>query len=422
MQQIYSVSDVSAYIKRKFDTDAVLNNIYVKGEVSNTKYHSSGHIYFTLKDSKSQISCIMFAGRRAGISFKLTDGQSVIVFGRITVYEAGGSYQIYADEIRLDGVGRLYEEYEELKKRLGAEGLFDVSKKKSIPKYASRIGIVTAPTGAAIRDICQISKRRNPYVSLVLYPALVQGEGAADSIVKGIRALDGKVDVIIVGRGGGSIEDLWAFNEEKTARAVFECKTPIISAVGHETDTTISDHAADLRAPTPSAGAELAVFDYAGLMKDLGLRHDRLCGLMTDKTERIKQIIKNREAVLKKNSPEHKLALKKQWIENVGPRLKRSIENILAVRKQWLDNAEPRIKRDMDGILSAKRSEVKRIAARLEGVDPVKKLQSGFSYVATEEGNNVNSVSAVKPGDGLIIHVTDGAIHASVNEVIKKHE
>ncbi len=395
MQQIYSVSDVSAYIKRKFDTDAVLNNIYVKGEVSNTKYHSSGHIYFTLKDSKSQISCIMFAGRRAGISFKLTDGQSVIVFGRITVYEAGGSYQIYADEIRLDGVGRLYEEYEELKKRLGAEGLFDVSKKKSIPKFASRIGIVTAKTGAAIRDICQIARRRNPYVSLYLYPALVQGEGAADSVVRGIRYLDGKVDVIIVGRGGGSIEDLWAFNEEKTARAVFECKTPIISAVGHETDTTISDYAADLRAPTPSAAAELAVYDYGAMMRDLAILHERLLSLLRFKTERIRQMIANREAALRKNSPGHKLELKKQWIENARPRLDRGMENIL----------------------NTKKSELKRAAARLDGVSPVRKLESGFSYVTDRDGKNVNSIRKVKQGEDLVIHVTDGDIMTVVNEV-----
>ena len=399
MQQIYTVSDVSSYIKRKFDTDVVLNNIYVKGEVSNCKYHSSGHIYFTLKDNRSQISCIMFAGRRAGISFKLTDGQSVIVFGRISVYEAGGSYQIYADEIRLDGVGRLYEEFEELKKRLGAEGLFDVSKKKSIPKFASRIGIVTAKTGAAIKDICQIAKRRNPYVSLILYPAQVQGEGASDTIVRGIRALDGKVDVIIVGRGGGSIEDLWAFNEEKTARAVFECKTPIISAVGHETDTTITDYAADLRAPTPSAGAELAVFDYYELSKELAVRHERLLDSIEGRIGLERQYLKNREALLKKNSPGHKLELKKQWIENAKPRLTRGIENIL----------------------NNKKAELKRAIARLEGVNPVKKLESGFSYVMNKEGKNVNRISAVKPGDKLIMHVTDGEILTTVDEVKDDH-
>ncbi len=395
MQQIYTVSDVSSYIKRKFDTDVVLNNIYVKGEVSNCKYHSSGHIYFTLKDNKSQISCIMFAGRRAGISFKLTDGQSVIVFGRISVYEAGGSYQIYADEIRLDGVGRLYEEFEELKKRLGAEGLFDVSKKKRIPGFASRIGIVTARTGAAIQDICQISKRRNPFVSLFLYPAQVQGEGASDTIVRGIRALDGKVDVIIVGRGGGSIEDLWAFNEEKTARAVFECKTPIISAVGHETDTTITDYAADLRAPTPSAAAELAVFDLAEFTRELALKHEKLYDSLGYRIERARQLLKNRETLLKKNSPDHKLELKKQWIENAKPRLNRGMENIL----------------------NSKKAELKRAVARLEGVDPVKKLESGFSYVTNEKGKNVNRISGVKPGEKLTLHVTDGEIITTVDEV-----
>ncbi len=232
-------------------------------------------------------------------------------------------------------------------------------------------------------------------MSLVLYPAQVQGEGASDTIVRGIKYLDGRVDVIIVGRGGGSIEDLWAFNEEKTARAVFECKTPIISAVGHETDTTITDYAADLRAPTPSAGAELAVYDYGRFMKDLAVLHERLYDSMADRIEAVRQGIKNREAFLRKNSPGHKLELKKQWIENAGSVLKRSMENVL----------------------NNKKNELKRAAVRLEGVNPVRKLESGFSYVTDEKGKNVNRIAAVKAGDRLIMHVTDGEILTTVNEV-----
>ena len=263
MQNVYSVKQVNAYIKNMFTQDFMLNRIYVKGEVSNCKYHTSGHIYFSLKDESGTIACIMFAGNRSGLAFRMQDGQQVVVLGNITTYERDGKYQLYAREIILDGAGLLYERFEALKKELGEMGMFAEEYKQPIPRFAKRIGIVTAPTGAAIRDIMTVSARRNPYVQLLLYPALVQGDGAAESIVRGIQMLDNKdVDVIIVGRGGGSIEDLWAFNEEIVARAIFECKTPIISAVGHETDTTIADYVSDRRAATPSAAAEIAVCEY----------------------------------------------------------------------------------------------------------------------------------------------------------------
>lgn len=263
MERVFTVSEVNRYIKNIFLRDPYLNNVYVKGEVSNCKYHTSGHIYFTLKDAQGQLACVMFAGQRRGLTFKLEEGQSVIVLGSINVYERDGKYQLYANQIILDGLGKLYEQFEKLKKALEAEGLFDKAHKKPIPPYPKKVGIVTAVTGAAIRDIMNISKRRNPYVQLILYPAQVQGEGAAESIVRGIKTLDKlNLDVIIVGRGGGSIEDLWAFNEEIVARAIYDCNTPVISAVGHETDYTIADFVADLRAPTPSAAAELAVNDY----------------------------------------------------------------------------------------------------------------------------------------------------------------
>lgn len=253
-QNVYTVRQVNAYIKNMFTQDYMLNRIYVKGEVSNCKYHTSGHIYFSLKDESGTIACVMFAGQRGGLAFRMTEGQQVIVFGSVSVYERSGSYQLYAKEIRLDGEGVLYERYQQLKRELGEMGMFAPEYKKPIPAYVKNIGIVTAPTGAAIRDIMNIAGRRNPFVQLYLYPALVQGEGAKESIVRGIQLLDKQgVDVIIVGRGGGSMEDLWAFNEEMVARAVFDCETPVISAVGHETDTTIIDYVADLRAPTPSA-------------------------------------------------------------------------------------------------------------------------------------------------------------------------
>ena len=284
MGQAYSVTEINRYIKNMFIKDPYLNHIYVKGEVSNCKYHTSGHIYFTLKDAQGQLACVMFAGQRRGLSFRLEEGQSVIVLGSINVYERDGKYQLYANSIVLDGLGALYERFEKLKKSLAAEGLFDKDHKKPIPPYPKKVGIVTASTGAAIQDIINISKRRNPYVQLILYPALVQGDGAPESIVKGIKALDKlKPDVIIVGRGGGSIEDLWAFNEEIVARAIYACTTPIISAVGHETDVTIADYVADLQAPTPSAAAELAINDYRvfmNLMEDYKDGYTRLpCNL-----------------------------------------------------------------------------------------------------------------------------------------------
>ena len=264
MKNVYTVREVNAYIKNMFAQDFMLNRIYVKGEVSNVKYHTSGHIYFSLKDESGTIACVMFAGQRSGLSFRMSEGQQVIVLGSIRVYERDGKYQLYAREIVLDGAGLLYEKFQALKKELEEMGMFAPEYKKPIPRYAFRVAVVTASTGAAVRDIIQISHRRNPYVQLLLCPAQVQGEGAADSIVKAIRTVDeAGVDVMIVGRGGGSMEDLWAFNEEKVARAVFDCRTPVISAVGHETDTTIIDYVADLRAPTPSAAAELAVFSLA---------------------------------------------------------------------------------------------------------------------------------------------------------------
>ena len=271
MAGVYTVSQVNAYIKNMFVQDYALSRISIKGEVSNVKYHTSGHIYFTLKDGKGALSAVMFASQRMGLSFPLKEGQQVVATGSVDVYERDGKYQLYAREIRLDGMGALFMEFVRLRNELQEMGMFSEEYKQPIPRYAKTVGIVTAPTGAAVRDIMNISQRRNPYVQLILYPALVQGKGAKESIVKGIRTLDAMgLDVLIVGRGGGSIEDLWAFNEEEVAQAIFECATPVISAVGHETDVTIADYVADLRAPTPSAAAELAVFDYRQFQADLG--------------------------------------------------------------------------------------------------------------------------------------------------------
>jgi exodeoxyribonuclease VII large subunit len=284
--KIYSVSSVNQYIKNMFSNEYALAVVFVKGEISNCKYHSSGHIYFTIKDAFSQLACVMFRGDRNGLDFKMENGMEVVAAGSINVYERDGKYQLYAKKIVQAGDGALAEKYEQLKKKLEAAGYFDEDRKLPIPKYVKRIGIVTAKTGAALQDMIHIAARRNPYVQLILYPARVQGQGAAETIVKGIERLDKEsVDVIIVGRGGGSLEDLWAFNEEIVADAIFACRTPVISAVGHETDTTISDYVADLRAPTPSAAVELAVYDVRQVLEELYDYKDRLARGVLSVTE-----------------------------------------------------------------------------------------------------------------------------------------
>ena len=255
-----TISDLNRYIKAKFDVDGNLNNVYLKGEISNFKHHTRGHFYFTLKDESSRIAAVMFNFNASKVNFEPEDGMKVLVSGRISVYEATGSYQIYVNTMDVDGIGNLYLEYEKLKKKLAAEGLFDQNHKKPIPRFPKTIGIITAPTGAAIRDILSTIKRRYPIAKTILFPALVQGTGSKESIVKQLKkAQEYDLDVIICGRGGGSIEDLWSFNEEIVARAIYESKIPVISAVGHEIDFTIADFVADLRAPTPTGAAEMAV-------------------------------------------------------------------------------------------------------------------------------------------------------------------
>ena len=269
-QNVYTVSQVNSYIKNMFAQDFLCSSIMIKGELSNVKYHGSGHIYFTLKDTGAAISCVMFAGNRGGLTFRMEEGQQVVVGGSLDVYERDGKYQLYARQIERLGDGYLYEQYEKLKKELAEMGMFDAAYKTKIPFYVRKLGVVTAQTGAAVRDIINVAKRRNPFIEIVLYPAIVQGDQAVCSIINGIHALEREgVDVMIVGRGGGSIEDLWAFNHREVAQAVFDCSVPIISAVGHETDTTIIDYVADLRAPTPSAAAELAVCDMAAVVQQL---------------------------------------------------------------------------------------------------------------------------------------------------------
>lgn len=398
-RNVYTVKQVNSYIKNMFTQDFMLNRIYVKGEVSNCKYHTSGHIYFSLKDESGTIACVMFAGQRGGLSFHMREGQQIIVLGTVNVYERTGSYQLYAQEIRLDGEGTLYEKYQMLKQELEEMGMFAPEYKKVIPRYAKRIGVVTAPTGAAVRDIMNISARRNPYVQLLLYPAQVQGEGAKESIVRGIRMLETKdVDVIIVGRGGGSIEDLWAFNEECVARAIFDCQVPVISAVGHETDVTIADYVADLRAPTPSAAAELAVWDYRQLQGYLDECRLRMNRSMTG-TIRINRLrLKELDVRLSYLHPRHKLQDQQQ-------RLTELEEELRTLMRDRVKEARHRLAIQIE---------------KMNGLSPVKKLNQGFAYVEEADGGVVKSIRQVEKGDELIVYVTDGLIRTSVKAVQKK--
>ena len=394
-KNVYTVGQVNTYIKNMFAQDFLLHRVCVKGEVSNCKYHTSGHIYFTLKDAAGTISGVMFAGNRRGLAFRMKEGDRVVVTGSIEVYERDGKYQLYAKEITLDGEGDLYLRYEALKHELEEMGMFAQEYKKPIPRYVKRVGIVTAPTGAAIQDIRNIASRRNPYVQLILYPALVQGDGAAESIVNGIHALDLLgVDVMIVGRGGGSIEDLWAFNEEIVARAIFECETPVISAVGHETDTTIADYVADLRAPTPSAAAELAVYDVERLMQDIASCENRLNRLMKNQAVLTKNRLLSYAARFKVLSPEYQLNSKKQYAAEL----------------------EDRLGRTMRDVLNQKRHRMELLARNMDGLSPLKKLSQGFSFVSDMEGKNLSGVDQVETGDHIKIQMTNGCLEATVDK------
>lgn len=393
MASVYSVSQVNAYIKNMFAQDFALNRISVKGEVSNCKYHTSGHIYFTLKDGLGSISAVMFAGKRKGLAFELAEGQRVVVKGSIEVYERDGRYQLYAGEITLDGAGDLFQRFEALRNQLEEMGMFAPEYKSPIPRYAKTVGIVTAQTGAAIRDIINISERRNPYVQLVLCPAIVQGEQAALSIVRGIETLDRMgLDVIIVGRGGGSIEDLWAFNEESVARAIFACKTPIISAVGHETDVTIADYVADLRAPTPSAAAELAVFDYTQFESAVETARQMLFRAMNRRMERASGRLEQYRLRLRLFNPERQMNEKRQRLLDIEDRMTRLLEQKLLDRRHRLAI----------------------FCGRLSGLSPLEKISKGFGFVTDEDGKRIRSAGQVKQGDRVTIRVSDGKILTEV--------
>lgn len=401
MQNVYTVGQVNSYIRNMFAQDFLLQELSVKGEVSNCKYHSSGHIYFTLKDEKGTISCVMFAGNRSGLTFRMMEGMQVVARGTIDVYERDGKYQMYAKSIRQDGAGALYERFEKLKQELLERGMFAPEYKKPVPGFIKTLGVVTAPTGAAVRDIINIASRRNPYVQIILYPAIVQGEAAPASIVRGIRALERQqVDVMIVGRGGGSIEDLWAFNEEMVAQAVFDCHVPVISAVGHETDTTIIDYVADLRAPTPSAAAELAVYDIALLLGQLEGMRAALNRQMQGHLKIDRARLMTLEAKLKLNSPMGKIR----------------------ERQTFMLGLEERMTQAMKNHLTGSRHRMAIYIEKLKGLSPLDKLNQGYSYVSGKDGKTVTDINRISIGDDLLIYVKNGRIQAQVTKTYPMEE
>lgn len=395
MAGIYSVSQVNSYIKNMFAQDFALSRISVRGEVSNCKYHTSGHIYFTLKDKTGTLAAVMFAGQRRGLSFQLQEGQQVVVTGTVDVYERDGKYQLYARKIEQDGQGDLFLRFQKLRDQLEEMGMFAPEYKQPIPRYARTVGVVTASTGAAIRDIMNITARRNPYVQLILYPALVQGAGAAASIVRGIQTLDEMgLDVLIVGRGGGSIEDLWAFNEEPVARAIFNCRTPVISAVGHETDVTIADYVADLRAPTPSAAAELAVFDYRQFEEQLLAYNAALRRAMGRQVERRRFQADQYRLRLQLHDPMSTLRQQRQRLADLQDQMEGAMKRKLTMAKHRLALA----------------------GGRLHGLSPLEKISRGFGFLTDENSRRIEHAADVNPGDLITIRITDGRLKARVTE------
>ena len=390
---VYSVSKVNAYIKNMFMQDFVLNKISVEGEVSNCTYANSNHIYFTIKDEGGTLSAVMFAGQRGGLSFDMKRGQKVVVTGTISCYEKEGRYQLYANKIEEAGKGDLYEKYLELKEKLEDMGMFDQSYKKEIPRFVQSIGVATAQTGAVINDIQNVSYRRNPYVRIVLAPCLVQGDAAPKSIISAIKKLDKmNLDVLIVGRGGGSIEDLYCFNDEELAKTIFNAKTPIISAVGHETDFTIADFVADLRAPTPSAASEIANFIYNDYMYTLDVYNRKLTEQVERKIDYAKRDLDMLLIKLNTLSPQIRIREQKQRLENFAKILQNTFKNNLENKKTALIN----------------------LSKRLDTVSPLKRLSGGYAYISDNKNNKVLSAESVKPEDELNIYFSDGKVRAKV--------
>lgn len=426
-----------------FSEDYLLGSVRVRGEISNCKYHASGHIYFTLKDASGTLSCVMFAGRRRGLSFHMQNGDQVIAEGSVEVYERAGTYQLYASRIVRDGVGELAERFELLKKKLLEQGMFDDRYKQPVPRYISTLGVVTASTGAAVRDIIQISKRRNPFIKIVLYPAIVQGDAAPASIVRGIRTLDAfGVDLIIIGRGGGSLEDLWAFNEEEVAQAVFDCVTPVISAVGHETDTVITDFVADLRAPTPSAAAELAVFDLRQYLADVeSFRKEMEKGIQRALFQK-RTDTRRLERELNHLSPEsvlrhQKVTADRLWtqldllISKKTDSIRLGMDRYRHLNRLMLDALERarkradlcgELNRNMEASLRRNRHRLELSAGSLSHLSPLARLSGGYGFLHDPEGAAIYSARQLHEGDPFLVRLKDGVIDARAEKITESQD
>lgn len=389
-----TVSQLNLYIKDIFNQIPALSDIRIKGEISNFKHHTSGHMYMSLKDETGVLRAVMFRNAAMGLDFRPENGMQVIAEGRVGVYERDGQYQLYINSMTKDGKGNLYEQFEKLKKKLEAEGLFDSSEKKPIPAFPKRVGVITAPTGAAVRDIINILSRRFPYADILLYPVLVQGDGAAESIVKAIEYFNDKnsADVLIVGRGGGSVEDLWAFNEEVLARTIFKSEIPVISAVGHETDFTIADFVADLRAPTPSAAAELAVPSGDELFDKLKTTEIRLKSALQKGVEKKKLLLKLYSDKQVMKDPFVKVNEKGMYLDSVYKTFEAAVNSVFAEKKNAF---ELRV-------------------SKLDSLSPLKTLERGFSVVKNKGGKVLKTVADVKSGEDISLVVADGEIQAIV--------
>ena len=396
-----TVSELNSYVKKKIDGDEFLNNVYVKGEISNCKLHYTGHIYFTLKDEKSLIKCVMFKSYTPHLTFIPKDGMKVMVFGSVSVFERDGVYQIYAKAMKEDGIGTLYEAYEKLKAKLEAEGLFDSSHKKPIPQFPNKIGVLTASTGAVIRDIINVSTRRNPNVHITLLPVPVQGPTAAEAIVKGIKKMnDEKIaDVIILGRGGGSLEDLWPFNEEIVARAIYDSEIPIISAVGHETDFSISDFVADLRAPTPSAAAELAVPNIDDVKYTISQIENSYKILLKKKIEFKKLQFEKCMQSKGFKDPLNRVNEKRMLIDN-------DVKNLCNLIKIKMSNFETLLTKNI---------------TKIDGLSPLKIMSRGY-LISEKDGRIVKSVKSLNQNDDIQLQYFDGVANATINDVKLKSE
>ncbi|MCX7903963.1 MAG: exodeoxyribonuclease VII large subunit [Caloramator sp.] len=414
---IFSVGQLTKYIKEMFDYDEVLNDVIVKGEISNFKLHSSGHMYFTLKDNEAKIKCVMFKGYGSKLKFMPEDGMSIIAYGSVTVYERDGQYQLYCTKLEPDGYGSLYLAFEQLKEKLFKEGLFDEKNKKRLPVFPRRIGVVTSSTGAVIRDIINVSTNRFYGINILLYPAKVQGDGAAESIVEGIKYFNSRddIDVIIIGRGGGSIEELWAFNEEIVARAIFESRIPIISAVGHETDYTIADFVADVRASTPSHAAEMAVPRFDELKFKINSFKEALYRSLKNRIKGNQMLIETLNQKLLNYSPNNWIAQNLQYIDNLHNKIVNILIRKINEEKRKLELERTKILNIGNNLLTKRRGEFSVLVGKMDALSPLKVLTRGYAFVEKDD-NIVKSIKEIEIGDKLVLHLNDGKVNCDVLE------